>query len=146
MGQVILQRPFTGNEGLHILPGRFRDDLITLLVQFRSGEVAFGSPAPFVLFRPSGSGVNAPHDLRGTVGHDVQVGDACDLDWNDTVLVGCASLVDAREATKADSTRIKLVVQAQSQPDNIATLPLLTATFVRPVRPVARGEGTLQIV
>jgi hypothetical protein len=34
-------------------------------------------------------------------------------------------------------TRIKLVVQAQSQPDNIATLPLLTATFVRPVRPVA---------
>ena len=35
-------------------------------------------------------------------------------------------------------TRIKLVVQAQSQPDNIATLPLLTATFVRPVRPVAR--------
>ena len=36
-------------------------------------------------------------------------------------------------------TRIKLVVQAQSQPDNIATLPLLTATFVRPVRPVAWG-------
>jgi len=36
-------------------------------------------------------------------------------------------------------TRINLVVQAQSQPDNIATLPLLTATFVRPVRPVARG-------
>jgi hypothetical protein len=39
-------------------------------------------------------------------------------------------------------TRIKLVVQAQSQPDNIATLPLLTATFVRPVRPVARGTET----
>jgi hypothetical protein len=37
-------------------------------------------------------------------------------------------------------TRIKLVVQAQSQPDNIATLPLLTATVVRPVRPVARGS------
>jgi DUF1009 family protein len=37
-------------------------------------------------------------------------------------------------------TRIKLVVQAQSQPDNIATLPLLTAAFVRPVRPVARGQ------
>ena len=36
-------------------------------------------------------------------------------------------------------TRIKLVVQAQSQPDNIASIPLLTATFVRPVRPVARG-------
>ena len=36
-------------------------------------------------------------------------------------------------------TRIKLVVQAQSQPDNIATLPLLTATFVRPVHPVVRG-------
>jgi len=36
-------------------------------------------------------------------------------------------------------TRIKLVVRAQSQPDNIATLPLLTATFVRPVRPVAGG-------
>ena len=34
-------------------------------------------------------------------------------------------------------TRIKLVVQAQSQPDNIASTPLLTATFVRPVRPVA---------
>jgi hypothetical protein len=34
-------------------------------------------------------------------------------------------------------TRIKLVVQAQSQPDNIATLPLLTATFVQQVRPVA---------
>lgn len=34
-------------------------------------------------------------------------------------------------------TRIKLVVQAQSQPDNIATLPLLTANFVRPVRPAA---------
>jgi hypothetical protein len=34
-------------------------------------------------------------------------------------------------------TRIKLVVQAQSQPDNIATLPLLTATLVQPVRPVA---------
>jgi hypothetical protein len=30
-------------------------------------------------------------------------------------------------------TRIKLIVQAQSQPDNI---PILTATFVRPVRPV----------
>jgi hypothetical protein len=39
-------------------------------------------------------------------------------------------------------TRIKLVVQAQSQPDNIATLPLLTATFVRPVRPVARRTAT----
>jgi single-stranded DNA-binding protein len=36
-------------------------------------------------------------------------------------------------------TRIKLVVQAQSQPDNIASIRLLTATFVRPVRPVARG-------
>jgi single-stranded DNA-binding protein len=36
-------------------------------------------------------------------------------------------------------TRIKLVVQAQSQPDNIASIPLLTAIFVRPVRPVARG-------
>jgi hypothetical protein len=35
-------------------------------------------------------------------------------------------------------TRIKLVVQAQSQPDNIAIIPLLTATFVRPVHPVAR--------
>jgi hypothetical protein len=40
-------------------------------------------------------------------------------------------------------TRIKLVVQAQSQPDNIATLPLLTATFVRPVHPVARGKSSL---
>ena len=38
-------------------------------------------------------------------------------------------------------TRIKLVIQAQSQPDNIATLPLLTATFVRPVRPAARRAG-----
>jgi hypothetical protein len=38
-------------------------------------------------------------------------------------------------------TRIKIVVQAQSQPDNIATLPLLTATFVRPVRRL-RGVGT----
>jgi hypothetical protein len=36
-------------------------------------------------------------------------------------------------------TRIKLVVQAQSQPDNIAITPLLTATFVRPVHLVARG-------
>jgi hypothetical protein len=36
-------------------------------------------------------------------------------------------------------TRIKLVVKAQSQPDNIASIPLLTATFVRPGRPVARG-------
>jgi hypothetical protein len=36
-------------------------------------------------------------------------------------------------------TRIKLVVQAHSQPNNIATLPLLTAIFVRPVRPVAQG-------
>jgi hypothetical protein len=35
--------------------------------------------------------------------------------------------------------RIKLVVQAQSQPDNIASIPLLTATFVQPVHPVARG-------
>jgi hypothetical protein len=34
-------------------------------------------------------------------------------------------------------TRIRLVVQAQSQPDNVATIPLLTATFVRPVQPVA---------
>ena len=34
-------------------------------------------------------------------------------------------------------TRIKLVIQAQSQPDNIASIPLLTATFVRPVRPAA---------
>jgi hypothetical protein len=39
-------------------------------------------------------------------------------------------------------TRIKLVVQAQSQPDNIASIPLLTATFVRPVCPVARGIAT----
>ena len=39
-------------------------------------------------------------------------------------------------------TRIKLVVQAQSQPDNIATLPLLTATFVRPAVPL-HGEVTL---
>jgi len=39
-------------------------------------------------------------------------------------------------------TRIKLVVQAQSQPDNIATLPLLTATFVRPVGPVAPKTTT----
>ena len=37
-------------------------------------------------------------------------------------------------------TRIKLVVQAQSQPDNIASIPLLTATFVRPVHPVARAS------
>ena len=37
-------------------------------------------------------------------------------------------------------TRIKLVVRAQSQPDNIATLPLLTATFVQPVHPVAQGR------
>ena len=36
-------------------------------------------------------------------------------------------------------TRIKLVVQAQSQPDNIASIPLLIATFVRPVHPIARG-------
>ena len=34
-------------------------------------------------------------------------------------------------------TRVKLVIQAQSQPDNIATIPLLTAIFVRPVHPVA---------
>ncbi len=34
-------------------------------------------------------------------------------------------------------TRVKLVIRAQSQPDNIATLPLLTATFVRPVHPVS---------
>ncbi len=34
-------------------------------------------------------------------------------------------------------TRILLGIQAQSQPDNIATLPLLTATFVRPIRPAA---------
>jgi len=33
-------------------------------------------------------------------------------------------------------TRVKLVIQAQSQPDNIATIPLLTANFVRPVQPV----------
>ena len=39
-------------------------------------------------------------------------------------------------------TRIKLVVQAQSQPDNIATLPHLTATFVQPVRPVASKSTT----
>jgi hypothetical protein len=34
-------------------------------------------------------------------------------------------------------TRVKLAIQAQSQPDNIASIPLLTATFVRPVRPAA---------
>ena len=34
-------------------------------------------------------------------------------------------------------TRVKLVIQAQSQPDNIATIPLLTATFVRPISTVA---------
>ena len=39
-------------------------------------------------------------------------------------------------------TRIKLVVQAQSQPDNIASIPLLTATFVRPVNPVAVAPPT----
>jgi hypothetical protein len=44
-------------------------------------------------------------------------------------------------------TRIKLVVQAQSQPDNIASIPLLTATFVRPGGPVARGRvGADQIL
>jgi hypothetical protein len=31
----------------------------------------------------------------------------------------------------------QIAVQAQSQPDNIAIIPLLTATFVRPVQPVA---------
>jgi hypothetical protein len=36
-------------------------------------------------------------------------------------------------------TRVKIVVQAQTQPDNIATLPLLTVTFVRPVGPIARN-------
>ena len=35
--------------------------------------------------------------------------------------------------------RIKLVVQVQSQPDNFASIPLLTATFVQLVHPVARG-------
>jgi hypothetical protein len=39
-------------------------------------------------------------------------------------------------------TRIKLVIQAQSQPDNIASIPLLTATFVRPVNPVAVALST----
>ena len=34
-------------------------------------------------------------------------------------------------------TRVKLVIRAQSQPENIASIPLLTATFVRPVHPVA---------
>jgi single-stranded DNA-binding protein len=34
-------------------------------------------------------------------------------------------------------THVKMVIQAQSQPDNIATIPLLTATFVRPVDQVA---------
>jgi hypothetical protein len=34
-------------------------------------------------------------------------------------------------------THVKMVIQAQVQPDNIATIPLLTATFVRPVHPVA---------
>jgi len=38
-------------------------------------------------------------------------------------------------------TCIKLVVQAQSQPDNIASIPLLTATFVRPVHPVAASPS-----
>ncbi len=38
--------------------------------------------------------------------------------------------------------RIKLVVQAQSQPDNIASIPLLTATFVRPVPPVTQKTTT----
>jgi hypothetical protein len=40
------------------------------------------------------------------------------------------------------STRVKLVVRAQSQPDNIATIPLLTATFVKPVRPVSQCSAT----
>jgi len=39
-------------------------------------------------------------------------------------------------------TRIKLVVLAQSQPNNIASIPLLTATFVRPVTPVAAAPST----
>ena len=30
-------------------------------------------------------------------------------------------------------TRIMLAIQTQSQPDNSASIPLLTATFVRPV-------------
>ena len=34
-------------------------------------------------------------------------------------------------------TRVKLAIQAESQPDNVASIPLLTATFVRPVRPAA---------
>ena len=37
-------------------------------------------------------------------------------------------------------TRVKLVIQAQSQPDNIATIPLLTATFVGPINPAPRGR------
>ena len=36
-------------------------------------------------------------------------------------------------------TRIKLVVQAQSQPDNSATVPLFPATDVRPVHPSRGG-------
>ena len=39
----------------------------------------------------------------------------------------------------AKGTRIKLAVQAQSQPDNSASIPLLTATFVRPVKTGARA-------
>ena len=42
-------------------------------------------------------------------------------------------------------TRIKLVIQAQSQPDNIASIPLLTATFVRPVRLAAMAKTKTQI-
>ena len=34
-------------------------------------------------------------------------------------------------------TEVKLSIQAESQPDNDASIPLLTATFVQPVIPAA---------
>ena len=49
-------------------------------------------------------------------------------------LSGCLLL--ERRSSRPEVRRL-LVIQAQSQPDNIATIPLHTATFVRPVQPVA---------
>jgi single-stranded DNA-binding protein len=38
----------------------------------------------------------------------------------------------------AKSTRVKLVATAHGQPENNASTPLLTATFVRPVTPASK--------
>jgi hypothetical protein len=79
-----------------------------------------------VLERAVGEGILESYDLKGGVALELRF--AGELKLPRTLTSVRRSLLP------------KLVVQSQSQPHNIASIPFLTATFVRPVHPVARGS------